>query len=276
MRRTTTLFAAAGLAAAASLAAAPAASAADEAQLSVFHGVPDTTVDVYVNGELTLDDFTPGSMAGPLSLPAGSYELAITAPDAADASAPIIGPVTANLTAGGNFTAVANLAEDGTPTANLYTNDMSTIEAGKSHLTVRHVAAAPAVDVLANGSAVITNLANPDEKTLPVDAGTISASVAAAGTTDPVIGPADLTLPEGVHTIVYAWGSLEDGNLALATQTIEGMESAPNAVPGALPAAQDNNAGIMLAAAGGLTLMALAGTAVVTRRRSIVEAASAE
>lgn len=276
MRRTTTLFAAAGLAAAASLAAAPGASAADEAQLSVFHGVPDTTVDVYVNGELTLDDFTPGSMAGPLSLPAGSYELAITAPDAADASAPIIGPVTADLTAGGNFTAVANLAADGTPTANLYTNDTSTIEAGKSHLTVRHVAAAPAVDVLANGTPVITNLANPEEKTLPVDAGTISASVAAAGTTEPVIGPADLTLPEGVHTIVYAWGSLEAGNLALATQTIEGMESAPNAVPGALPAAQDNNAGTMLAAAGGLTLMALAGTALVARRRNTAEASSAE
>jgi len=273
MRRTATLFAAAGLAAGAGLAAAPAASAADDAQLSVFHAVPDTTVDVYVNGALTLDDFTPGSMAGPLSLPAGSYELAITAADAADASAPIIGPVSAQLTAGGNFTAVANLSADGTPTANVYSNDMSTVDPGKAHLTVRHVAAAPAVDVLANGSAVITNLSNPEEKTLAVDAGTISASVAAAGTTEPVIGPADLTLPEGVHTIVYAWGSLEDGNLALATQTIEGMESAPNAVPGALPAAEDNS-GAMLAAAGGLSLMALAGAAFAARRRSTAKAES--
>ena len=38
------------------------ASAADEAQLSVLHGVPDTVVDVYVNGELTLDDFAPGAV----------------------------------------------------------------------------------------------------------------------------------------------------------------------------------------------------------------------
>lgn len=273
MRRTATLFAAAGLAAGAGLAAAPAASAADDAQLSVFHAVPGTTVDVYVNGALTLDDFTPGSMAGPLPLPAGSYELAITAADATDASAPIIGPVSANLTAGGNFTAVANLSADGTPTANVYTNDTSTISAGKAHLTVRHVAAAPAVDVLANGTPVITNLANPGEKTLPVDAGTISASVAAAGTTEPVIGPADLTLPEGVHTIVYAWGSLEEGNLALATQTIAGMESAPSAVPGAL-AADTAPDGTVFAAAGGLTLMALAGSAVLVRRRNAAKAAA--
>lgn len=275
MRRTATVLAAAGLAAGAGLAAAPAASAADDAQLSVLHAVPGTTVDVYVDGALTLDNFTPGSLAGPLALPAGSYELAITAADAPDASAPIIGPVSAELTAGGNFTAVANLGTDGTPTANVYSNDLSTIAPGKAHLTVRHVAAAPAVDVLANGTPVITNLANPGEKTLAVDAGTISASVAAAGTTAPVIGPADLTLPEGVHTIVYAWGSLEDGNLALATQTVAGMESAPNAVPGALAAADSAPNGTMFAAAGGLTLMALAGTAVIARRRSTVKSAEA-
>lgn len=267
MRRTATFFAAAGLAAGTGLAAAPAASAADDAELSVLHAVPGTTVDVYVNGALTLDDFTPGSMAGPLALPPGSYELAVTAADASDASAPIIGPVSAELTAGGNFTAVANLSADGTPTANVYTNDTSTIPAGKAHLTVRHVAAAPAVDVLANGTPVISNLANPEEKTLPVDAGTISASVAAAGTPDPVIGPADLTLPEGVHTIVYAWGSLEARNLALATQTIAGMETAPNAVPGALPAGTGPD-GAALAAAGGLTLLVLAGTAVLVRRNT--------
>ena len=263
MRKTVTaLAAAAGLTAGVGF-MTPAA-AADTAQLSVLHAVPDTTVDVYVNGALTLDDFTPGTLAGPLDLPQGSYELAITAPDAADASAPIIGPVTVQLASGGNYTAVANLDAAGTPTANFYTNDLSTVAPGKSHLTVRHTAAAPAVDVLANGTPVITGLENPGEETLAVDAGTISASVAAAGTTTPVIGPADLSLPEGTHTFVYAWGSLEDGNLALATQTIEGMESAPNAVPGALAAAEDNTAA--LAAGAGAAVLLLIGAAAAVRR----------
>lgn len=266
MRKTATaLAAAAGLTAAVGF-MTPAA-AADTAELSVLHGIPNTTVDVYVNGALTLDDFTPGTLAGPLDLPAGSYALAITAPDAADASAPIIGPVNVDLAAGGNYTAVANLDASGAPTANFYTNDLSTVAPGKAHLTVRHDAAAPAVDVLANGSPVITNLENPGEKTLAVDAGTISASVAAAGTTAPVIGPADLTLPEGTHTFVYAWGSLADGNLALATQTIGGMESAPNAVPSALEASEDGN-GAALAAGASVAVMLLVGAAAVARRNN--------
>ncbi|MBO0907597.1 DUF4397 domain-containing protein [Arthrobacter sunyaminii] len=271
MRKTVTaLAAAAGLTAAVGF-MTPAA-AADTAQLSVLHAVPDTTVDVYVNGALTLDDFTPGTLAGPLDLPGGSYDLAITAPDAADASAPIIGPVTVEMAAGGNYTAVANLDATGKPTANFYTNDLSMVEPGKADLTVRHDAAAPAVDVLANGTPVITGLENPNEKSLTVDAGTISASVAAAGTTDPVIGPADLTLAEGTHTFVYAWGSLEDGNLALATQTIHGMESAPNAVPGALASSDEGNGGA-LAAGAGVAMMLLVGAAAVARRKHSASAA---
>ncbi|WP_416173151.1 DUF4397 domain-containing protein [Cryobacterium sp. 10C3] len=70
-----------------------ATAATGDAQLSVFHGVPGLTVDVYVNNKLTIDNFKPGDMAGPLDLPAGTYTVAITASDAADASKPAIGPV---------------------------------------------------------------------------------------------------------------------------------------------------------------------------------------
>ena len=229
---------AAAIAAAMAL-AGPANAAEGDAQLSVLHGVPGLTVDVWVNGDRTLDDFTPGSLAGPLALPAGAYQIAITAADAADASAAVIGPVTVNLAANGNYTAVANLDAAGKPTANLFTNDVSQIAAGKGKLTVRHTAAAPAVDVLAGGSAVVTNLANPNEQTLTLDPGTVSAAVAATGTTAPVIGPADVTIAEGTHTIVYAWGSLADKNLQLAVQTIPGLHSAPGSVPGARDGSAD-------------------------------------
>lgn len=240
---------AAAIAAAIAL-AGPAQAAEGDAQLSVLHGVPGLTVDVWVNGDRTLDDFTPGTLAGPLALPAGAYELAITASDAADASAPVIGPVTVTLAASGNYTAVANLDAEGTPTANFFTNDVSQIEAGKGKLTVRHAAAAPAVDVLAGGAPVISNLTNPNEQTLSLDPGTISAAVAATGTTTPVIGPADLTVSEGTHTVVYAWGSLADNNLQLAVQTIEGLHSAPGSVPGA----RDGSAGTTAAGPAVLTV----------------------
>jgi hypothetical protein len=194
----------------------------DPAKLSVLHGVPGLTVDVWVDGKLTLNDFTPGSLAGPLELSAGDYDIAITAADATSAGNPVIGPVTVDLDEGGNYTAVAHLDADGGPTATLFTNDTKAPRNdAKGKLTVRHVAAAPAVDVLAGGTAVIEGLSNPDEATLKLKAGTISASVAAAGTTDPVIGPANITVEAGKNTIVYAWGSLAKGTLATAVQVVD-------------------------------------------------------
>jgi hypothetical protein len=231
VRKTIAAGVAAGFVLAAGFVAPAQAISATTADLSVLHGIPDTPVDVYVNGELTLDDFQPGDLAGPLDLPAGDYEVALTAPDAADASAPILGPATLTLEAGKSYTATANLDESGTPALNLFTNDIATTNAGEGRLTVRHVAAAPAVDVLAGGAAVVSALANPDEATLNLPVGTVSASVVAAGTTEPVlIGPADVPVEDGVLTIVYAWGSLEDDNLAVAVQKVTVGHTTPGGV----------------------------------------------
>ncbi len=209
------------------------ASAATNAQLSVLHGVPGVTVDVWVNGALTLNDFKPGTLAGPLSLPPATYSVAITASDATSATDKVvIGPVDLPLADGGNYTAVAHLDPAGKPTATLFTNDISKTTPGQGRLTVRHVAAAPAVDVLAGTSPVIKGLTNPKEQILNLAPATISASVVAAGTTTPaLIGPADVPVVEGQNTIVYAYGSLADKSLAVAVQTITGLHTPPAGVP---------------------------------------------
>ena len=67
------------------LALVPAAAASAQSadgQVVVVHGVPDLTVDVYVNGDLTLENFEFGTVAGPLTLPAGTYDLEIYPADA--------------------------------------------------------------------------------------------------------------------------------------------------------------------------------------------------
>lgn len=82
----------------------------DIAKLSVLHGVPGFTVDVWVDGKLTLDNFTPGTLAGPLDVPEGGHHrIAITGPDATSADNPVIGPVRVDLEDGRNYTAVAHL-----------------------------------------------------------------------------------------------------------------------------------------------------------------------
>lgn len=249
--------------------AAPAGAATpEEASLSVLHGIPDTPVDVYVNGDLTLDDFQPGDLAGPLALPAGDYDVALTATDAADDSDPVLGPITLTLEAGMSYTAVAHLDEAGEATAKLFANDTSETAPGEGRLTVRHVAAAPEVDILAGGEPVVEGLANPDEATLDLAAGTVSAAVALAGTTDPVLGPTDVEIADGTLTIVYAWGSAEDDSLALAVQTIDGLHSDPDGVNtgSAGLAAEDRGSLLPVGAViGGILLLGLISVLAVRR-----------
>jgi hypothetical protein len=273
MRSTLLAGTAAGILACATLAIPAHALSDSAADLSVLHGVPDTPVDVWVNGALTLDDFQPGALAGPLELPAGTYSVAITAPDAKDASAPVIGPVDLQLAAGTSYTAVAHLGADGKPTATLFTNDTTTTAAGQGRLTVRHTAAAPAVDILAGGQAVVSGLENPKEGVLNLPAGTVSAAVALAGTTAPVIGPADVDVVEGTNTIVYAWGSADGGNLKLAVQTIDGLHSNPSGVnsgQAGLAADPDPSIAGWTAAAALVLLLGAGSAALLLRRRAAV------
>ena len=231
MRRAT--LAAAAALAAVGLAAAPAAAqdsgTPTDATVVVVHGIPDTPVDVYVNDALTLDDFAFGTVTDPLSLPAGDYAIDVRAADAAADADPIL-EADASLAAGDNVSIVAHLSEAGDPMITAFANDTAPTAAGEGRLVVRHTAAAPAVDVLAGGQAVFTDLANPHEAQADLPAGTVSASVAVAGTTDPVIGPADVPVVDGQATIVYAVGSAEAGNLDVLVQTIPGLQSAPAAV----------------------------------------------
>jgi len=211
------------------------ASAADEATVSVLHGIPAgagaDVVDVYANGNLLIDDFTPGTLET-MMVPAGTYDLAVyadgTTPDDADA---VLAAEGVEVPAGINATVTANLDAEGAPALNVFVNDIEPIAAGEARLTVRHVAAAPAVDVLADGAVLFADLTNPNQDLATVPAGDYEAAVNLAGTDTTAIGPAPVSLAEGANTIVYAWGSAEEGNLALATQVITGLGEGPDVVP---------------------------------------------
>ncbi|WP_431930660.1 DUF4397 domain-containing protein [Micromonospora sp. RP3T] len=203
---------------------------AASSKVSVVHGIPDTPVDVYVNGKKTLDNFKPGDVAGPLTLPEGEYDIALTKPGEAVDKA-ILKVDDAEVPGGANISLAAHLSADGRPQITPFVNDVSKVGAGKARLIVRHTAAAPAVDVRAGGKPVFEGLTNPKEAKADVAAGTVKADVVLAGTDTVAIGPADLNLKEGTATVVYAIGSAEAKNLDLVAQTISGLHSAPGGVP---------------------------------------------
>ena len=262
----TVLAAAAGLAV---LGTGGPAAAADNASVSVVHGIPGTPVNVFVNGKLTLQNFQPGKVAGPLSLPAGSYQVRVfPAANTAGTGNPVIS-ATAQVPAGANVSLVAHLTAAGKPTLTPFVNDTAKLDAGQARLIVRHTAAAPAVDVRAGGRPVFEDVTNGKEGKADVDAGNVSADVVLAGTDTRVLGPADLDLAEGTATIVYAVGSAEDKTLDTVSQTITGLHSAPGGVPSGSGGLADRGTPLTWYAVGviGVLLALLGAVRLVPARR---------
>ncbi|WP_019869794.1 DUF4397 domain-containing protein [Salinispora oceanensis] len=251
----------------AALTATPAYAATSE--VSAIHGIPGTPVDVYLNGAKTLDNFAPGEVAGPLSLAAGAYDIALTKPGEPVADA-ILTVDDVEVLGGTNVSMAAHLDASGQPKITSFVNDTSKVDAGKSRLIARHIAAAPAMDVRAGGTSVFTNLTNSNEAKADMEAGTIKADAVLAGTETVTIGPADLELSEGTATIVYAFGSADAGTLEVVAQTITGLHSTPAGVPSGSGGLADTGASTwwyLLAGAGALLLVG-GGTRVATTRRS--------
>ena len=241
----TLALAAAGL----GLGTTAASAAPGDASIYVVHGIPNTPVDVYVNGTNTLPNFQPGTVAGPLELAPGNYQVTIYA--AGTTTNPVIDeavPVTANL----NATLVANLDPANQPQLSVFANDVSPIPSGQARLTVRHTAAAPNVDARANGAVVFANLAPGGQASTPLAPATVSADAVLAGTSTVVIGPAQLPLTAGTSTIVYAIGSAAPAGggastLAFVVQNIAGL-AAPAAAPAPVAGAAVNTGGEVRAA----------------------------
>lgn len=270
LRRSLAGAAAAVVAVGVGLAMAGPAQAQDTSQVFVVHGIPGQDVDVYVDGDASLEGFAPGEIAGPLELPAGSYDIAITEPggDPADAIISVDG---AEVPGGANLSLVAHLDESGEPTLTPFANDVGEVPAGQARVTVRHTAAAPEVDVRAGGEPVFSGLSNPNEEIAEVEAGTLPADVVLAGTDDVVLGPADLDAAEGTLTIAYAIGSAEDGTLELVVQTIDELHGAPDGVPSGTGGMADPGAPAWWFALGGLGILLLVAAmlrTVQTRRHA--------
>ncbi|MEL7155088.1 MAG: DUF4397 domain-containing protein [Actinomycetota bacterium] len=238
---------------------------AQDARIHLIHGIPDTDVDVEANGDNVFESFSFGDTQD-LSALAGATLSGLKVKAAGtDTVAIDAGDVT--LPSSGNTTVIAHLDADGNPTLSIFTNDTSTTEAGEGRLVVRHTAAAPNVDIKANGDVAFANVANGAEGSADLPAGTVTAEVVPAGADDPVvIGPADLPVNEGEALIVYAVGSLDDGNLSVLTESITGLHSTPNQVNTGTSPVETGLGAATTAALLGTVLLAGGGSVALARR----------
>jgi hypothetical protein len=226
IRRAIGLLASLGLVA---MLATPVA-AQDEAFVRVVHASPDApNVDIWVDGEIVLSDVPFTAVSDYLTLPAGDYNIQVTATGATD---PVID---ADLTfeAGTSYT-VAAIGALADISATVLTDDRTTAS-GQAKLRVFHASpSAPAsVDVaVTDGPVLVEGLAYPEATDyLTVDPGTYALEIRAAGEADAALSlEASLEAGEnytaiamdggeaGVQVIVATEGA-EVPNTALAAPT---------------------------------------------------------
>ncbi len=266
---------------AATLLAAPAGmtSAQSETQVMLLHGIPDTAVDVAVDGSVVIEGFEFGDMQD-LTAFAGqtlnNLEVLLAGTDTV-----AIGPVEAfDVPGSGNWTVVAHLDADGQPTITPFENDTSAVDAGQGRLTVRHTAAAPAVDIVLGDARPVVDLSNPNEQALPLPAGEVAGAEIAPTGGDPIADVPTVNVVADENLIVYAVGSLSDDTFTFLTQTvtIEAAAGDAAATGDGTPAPTEVNTGGELGATSGSSLtlfaaaaglFALAGGAAVLRRRTV-------
>jgi hypothetical protein len=256
------------------IAFAPAALAQSEetGTVTVLHGVPGLTVDVYANGDLLIPGFEPGDQFGPADLPAADYDLEVRPAGAEADSDPAISG-SATLPAGANATIVAHLDADGDPTLGVFVNDTSAIGPGEARVVARHTAAFGAVDILADGNAVFEGVTNGQEGAVDVPAGTYQVAITAAGDPGTEAFSASLTLEAGTSYLVHAIGDPAAGDFDVLVQTIDGLGTEVLGVAaGSGGLAAENGTAtagwlLALAAVAGLGLVAAVPAVAVVRRR---------
>jgi hypothetical protein len=205
------------------------ATARASSAVTIVHGLPRFTADVYVNGELLLSGFKAESTTDPLTLEEGEYDVAIRNVGSAPDSEPALQDVI-TLGAGLNVSIVAHLDESGSPALTVFDNDLSEIPAGESRLVMRHQAAAPAVDVVSDGETLLTDVASGAEAETNLAVATHEVAVAMAGGGEEVVAPTELQFDEGTAQVLYLIGSAEEDTLGLMVQTVSGLQSAPSGV----------------------------------------------
>jgi hypothetical protein len=209
------------------VAAGPRDVAAQDAGVYVVHGIPGQDlgldpalpVDVAVNGQCFLQGFMFGDVAGPVALPPGDYDIAISLadPDNPCSNPPVIEALGVPIGAGENVTLIAHLAEDGSPTATKFVNDVSPNAPGKARVIAHHTAAAPAVDIAVGRLNFRGNMKVPQIKiedapngaqaAAEIRPGNWALTISPAGSPDPVFGPVSAVLKPNNAYLLYAVGT---------------------------------------------------------------------
>jgi hypothetical protein len=209
--------------------------AASNGYLYIVHGIPGRDVAADLNPGLPVDillnnencnfrGFVFGSSSGPLTLPAGAYDVKVSlANTLVPCSNPPVAEDTVTLSGGSSVTAVIALNGSGTPSLITFSDNLNPIVLGEGRFTFAHAADAPALQITLTQLGVphpkrYTHTVNPGEEVavvLPVGSYSLQAT---SGTTPVLSG---LTVIENrTVTLTYIVGSASTNSVSLVNHFI--------------------------------------------------------
>ncbi|MCU0623614.1 MAG: DUF4397 domain-containing protein [Gemmatimonadaceae bacterium] len=200
----------------------------DNATVYVVHGINGADlrlptalpVDVEVNGACALPGFTFRTIAGPLSLPEGAYDIRVRlAAKPACSGTAVISVDDLPLAAGANVSIVAHLSAAGAPTASVFENDVDAAP-GRAKIAARHVAQFGAVDVGLNGARPFAGVLNGQGGSATVAPGRATVAIFPAGAASAALTQA-VTLRGNELTAYYAVGTPSNGTFELLEQRLK-------------------------------------------------------
>lgn len=257
---------------ASALSAAPKAAAA---KVFVVQGVPQSTVDVTIDGKSVRQSAAPKSIIGPLDLSRGDHTVAFKASD---------WEVTSDFTITAASTdVVVHWPADETekPVVTVFSNDTSPVAAQKGRLTVAHTAVVPPADVRVDNKVLFSNIANGEFVSADVPSGAYSVDIVPTGQDgNPLFGPVSLPVRKGLLTRVFAIGEPTNNSMDAIVQTLPlhqsgtrapdlvdagsaGLTSTPTSLAGGAEVSSEANWPLALTA----IVAALVAVGLVTRRR---------
>ncbi len=205
----------------------------DSVHIRVAHFSPDApAVDVYVNGEISaVQGLEFPSITDWIELEPGTYNVAV-APAGTSIDDAVIGPADFDLPSGAWITVAAiGSVEGGTLSPAVLVEDFEDLGESDARVNVFHaIEGAPAVDVLAGGNPVITQLGYPGTLgnndglfSIDVPAGSYDLSVVASGTTTEILDLSGTELSANTIYFVAAVGTPDAPQVALAATHLDDM-----------------------------------------------------
>ncbi len=185
-------------------------------QVFVVQGLPGGGVDISIDGKAMDQGVAFKTVLGPYELVAGDHTVEFIDSAGTDVRSSL------EVVAGTSTDVVLHLPADtdGAAVVNSYLAPLEPIAEGKARVLVAHTATVAPADVVVDGQAVFTNIANGEFAQADVPSGAHVVKLLPTGLSEPVIlGPAELLLKDCSLSMIYAVGNPDDDSMAIIVRS---------------------------------------------------------